>query len=154
MSFEYPYFAVVVSAVLAMVLGIIWYHPKCQGTRWLIARGVDAKETAKPAETGIVFSFILWLLAACFYGFLVSLLDISTSLPALISLSCLLWVAFAMPPILMGSIYTGYPFQAAAIDAAYHLTGYYIFAVCFSILGDRVVETTLDLGRTASASIQ
>lgn len=146
MSFEYPYIAVIASAALAMILGVIWYHPKCQGTRWLLARGLSADEPAKTSEARIVFSFILWLLAACFYGFLVSLLDISTSLPALISLSCLLWVAFSMPPILMGSIYTGYPFQAAAIDAAYHLAGYYVFAICFTFLGDRVVETTLNIG--------
>lgn len=140
LSFEYPYYAAIISAVFALVLGIIWYHPKCQGTRWLAARGMKAEEASKPSEVSLVISFLLWLLAACFYGFLASFLELS-SLPALISLSCLLWVAFSMPPILMGSIYTGYPFQAAAIDAAYHLTGYYIFALCFAVLGSHVIST-------------
>ena len=49
----------------------------------------------------------------------------------LISLSCLLWVGFAMPPILMGAFYTGYPIKAAAIDSAYQLAGYYMFAVVY-----------------------
>jgi hypothetical protein len=40
----------------------------------------------------------------------------------------LLWVAFSMPPTLMSALYTGYPFEAMAIDASYQLGGYYIFA--------------------------
>ena len=103
------------------------------------ARGIN-KNGGKPSAVQILYSLILWLLAACFYGFMAALLGIET-LPALISLSCLLWVAFAMPPIIMGSIYTGYPFQAAAIDAAYQLGGYYMFALCFSVLGGYVIET-------------
>lgn len=47
----------------------------------------------------------------------------------LFALACLLWVAFALPPILMGALYTGYSFEAVSIDAAYHLGGYYIFAL-------------------------
>lgn len=45
------------------------------------------------------------------------------------ALACLLWVAFAMPPALMGALYTGYPFEAVAIDTSYQLGGYYIFAL-------------------------
>jgi hypothetical protein len=139
LTFEYPYLAVLVSALVAVGLGVLWYHPKCQGTRWLEARGIKTNG-GTPSVFHVASSFLLWLLAACFYAFVSSLLDI-TSLPALISLSCLLWVAFSMPPILMGSIYTGYPFQAAAIDAAYHLGGYYMFALCFAVFGGQVVET-------------
>jgi len=132
LPFEYPYIAVLVSAVLAFVLGILWYHPKMMGARWIEARGVSADTSTKPSPLNAVFSFLLWLLAACFYAFLVSLLGID-QFPHFISLACLLWVAFAMPPILMGSLLTGYPFQAAAIDSAYQLSGYYVFALVFSL---------------------
>lgn len=132
LSFEYPYISVLISSVLAFALGILWYHPKMMGKRWTEARGVAADANVKPSSTNAIFTFLLWLLAACFYAFLVSLLGID-EFPHYISLACLLWVAFAMPPILMGSLLTGYPFQAAAIDAAYQLSGYYVFALVFSL---------------------
>lgn len=141
-SLEYPVWAVIISAVSAALLGILWYHPKCQGGKWLEARGVTngtKNGVMGPSFLRVGVSFLLWLLAACFYAFLVTLLDLE-SLPALISVSCLLWVAFAMPPVVMGSIYTGYPFSAAAIDAAYQLGGYYVLALCFSFLGHYTVE--------------
>ena len=33
-----------------------------------------------------------------------------------------------MPPTVMGSLYTGVSFEAIAIDMAYQLGGYYVFA--------------------------
>ena len=77
---------------------------------------------------------MLWMLASCFYTFLVIIMGLESS-PALVCLSCLLWVAFAMPPTVMGAFYTGYPFNAVAIDSAYQLAGYYLFAVTHIGLG-------------------
>jgi hypothetical protein len=39
-----------------------------------------------------------------------------------------------MPPIVMGSLYTGYPFNAVAIDASYQLAGYYALGLTHIIL--------------------
>jgi hypothetical protein len=134
LPFEYPYMAVLVSSVLAFILGLLWYHPKIMGGRWREARGIASDSNVKPTSASAIFSFLLWFIAACFYGFLVTLLEVD-DLPSLISLACLLWVAFAMPPVLMGTLLTGYPFQAAAIDSAYQLGGYYVFSLVFSVLG-------------------
>lgn len=130
--FEYPVSAVIASAFLAFALGMFWYHPKVMGTKWMEARGIKV-EKMKPSIVQIALSLVLWLFSACFYAFLVGLLDIQ-EFPALVSLACLLWVAFTMPPVLMGAMYSGYPFQAAAIDSAYQLAGYYIFAIMFAFL--------------------
>ncbi|MCB1555848.1 MAG: DUF1761 domain-containing protein [Alphaproteobacteria bacterium] len=125
---DFPYLQTFVSALLAFGLGLVWYHPKMMGTTWLAARGKTNETTKRFPPMTAVISFLLWLIGASFYSFLLSIMDIST-VNAMLSLSCLLWVAFAMPPIVMGSLYTGYPFQAAAIDSAYQLGGYYIFAL-------------------------
>lgn len=68
------------------------------------------------------------MLAACFYAFLAQFLGVDKA-AGYFCLSCLLWVAFSMPPTLMSSLYTGYPFEAMAIDTSYQLGGYYIFAL-------------------------
>ncbi|MCB9988553.1 MAG: DUF1761 domain-containing protein [Rhodospirillales bacterium] len=128
-----PYLETVVSTIAAFILGIVWYHPKVMGERWVAARGCSLDEMKNFPRKSVLISFFLWLLAAFFYSFLVSALQIN-SWDTMFSLSCLLWVAFAMPPILMGSLFTGYPFQAAAIDAAYQLAGYYMFAATHFVL--------------------
>jgi hypothetical protein len=97
------------------------------GKRWIEARG-KTMDDIKPKAFPSAVSFVLWMLSACFYSFLILIMGLDSS-PGLICLSCLLWVAFAMPPTVMGAFYTGYPFNAVAIDSAYQLAGYYIFAV-------------------------
>lgn len=130
---DFPYLETIISGLLAFILGWVWYHPKVLGKRWIEARGRQAGDI-QPQPFPSVISFVLWMLAACFYTFLVVIMDLESE-PALICLSCLLWVAFAMPPTVMGAFYTGYPFNAVAIDSAYQLAGYYIFAMTHIILG-------------------
>ncbi len=132
MEFALPITSTLVSGVFAFLLGVLWYHPKVLGTRWLEARGGSAMEI-KPVWRTVILSLMLWIVAACFYSFLADLLNI-TDVPGFFSLSCLLWVAFAMPPLLMGALYTGYAFEAVSIDAAYQLAGYYVFALVHVLL--------------------
>lgn len=119
-------------AVFAFVLGLVWYHPKVLGGRWLEARDLKV-EDFKTHSNPFVLSFPLWFLTALFYTFLVMTMQIQS--PAEVFLfSCLLWVAFAMPPIVMGSLYTGYPFNAVSIDASYQLAGYYALGLVHIVL--------------------
>jgi len=110
-------------ALVAFVLGLVWYHPKVLGARWLEARDLQPTDMKRHSNP-FMLSFPLWFLTALFYSFLIVSMGIDGP-PELFLFSCLLWVAFAMPPIVMGSLYTGYPFNAVAIDASYQLAGYY-----------------------------
>jgi len=126
-SLDINFTAFFLSGFLAFVLGVVWYHPKVLGARWMEARGLDPK-AAKVSPLPFIASFFLWTLSACFFAFLASFLEVNSA-AGYFCLACLLWVAFAMPPTLMSALYTGYPFEAMSIDAAYQLGGYYIFAV-------------------------
>ena len=127
LDIEINFLAFLLSGVLSFLLGLVWYHPKVMGKRWMEVRGVTQPATAK-SPLPFVASFFLWVLAACFYSFLAYFLGINNE-AGYFCLSCLLWVAFSMPPTLMGALYTGYPFEAVAIDTSYQLGGYYIFAL-------------------------
>lgn len=116
--------AFALAGLAAFLLGLLWYHPKILGGRWNEVRG-DATRGRSPLF--LVSSFFLWTLSACFYAFLAEFLGIDTA-AGFFCLSCLLWVAFSMPPTLMSALYTGYPFEAMAIDTSYQLGGYYLFA--------------------------
>ena len=130
---NFPYLETVLSGICAFLLGLFWYHPRIMGRRWIEARGKTLSDVRQSALLHIV-SFVLWMLAACFYTFLIVIMGLEAS-SSLICLSCLLWVAFAMPPTVMGAFYTGYPFNAVAIDSAYQLGGYYIFALAHIAVG-------------------
>ena len=130
---DFPYLQTVVAGSLAFALGWVWYHPRMLGSAWISARsqgGVHARSKGFFS----VASFMLWMVSSCFYSFLIIIMDLQNP-ASFICLACLLWVAFAMPPTLMGALYTGYPFNAAAIDSAYQLAGYYIFALVHIWLG-------------------
>lgn len=122
---DFPYIQTVISGTAAYLLGWAWYNPRIMGKRWLEARGKSAGEFHPKAHHSLI-TFALWMLSACFYSFLA--LGLAPN-PGLICLSCLLWVAFSMPSTVMGALYTGYPMNAVAIDSAYQLCGYYIFAL-------------------------
>ncbi|QQG36087.1 MAG: DUF1761 domain-containing protein [Micavibrio aeruginosavorus] len=124
---DFPYTATLASAIGAFALGLLWYHPKVMGRRWMELRGLTADDIkVKPLQ--YVSTLLLWFLAAAFFSFFVDMLNIS-KVHEFISLACLLWVAFSMPPTVMGSLYTGVSFEAIAIDMAYQLGGYYVFAM-------------------------
>lgn len=124
------------SGVLAFLLGVIWYHPKVMGKRWVELRGMEP-DALKPSILPIVATFFLWTLAACFYAFLAAFLEVDSA-AGYFCLSCLLWVAFSMPPTLMGGLYTGQALESVAIDTSYQLGGYYVFAavhIAFLMMG-------------------
>lgn len=124
---SFPYAATLPSALGAFALGLLWYHPKVMGRRWMELRGLTADDIkVKPVQ--YLTTLFLWLLAAAFFSFFVDVLKID-DVHEFISLACLIWVAFSMPPTVMGSLLTGASFEAVAIDMAYQLGGYYVFAI-------------------------
>ncbi len=122
----------VIGAFAAFLLGVIWYHPKILGERWLGARGKTVLDI-RAASSPFIVTYPLWLLTALFFVFMVMFFHIDSAAEIFL-LACLLWVAFAMPPLLMARLYTGYPFEAVAIDASYQLAGYYAIAITYVML--------------------
>ena len=119
-------------AVTAFLLGLVWYHPKVLGAKWLEARQMNPDEIRRHSSP-FILSFPLWFLTSLFYVFIAVTMKVHAPEEVFL-LSCLLWVAFAMPPIVMSSLYTGYPFNAVAIDASYQLGGYYALGLIYIIM--------------------
>lgn len=121
-----------ISALFAFLLGLVWYHPKVLGSKWVESRGKTWADL--PKSSTFVISFPLWFLTSLFFTFMVIYFHIDTTSEMLL-LACMLWVAFAMPPIVMGQLYTGDPFNAVAVDATYQLAGYYVIGLTHVVLG-------------------
>ena len=58
------YLAIVLAALIPMVLGYIWYHPKVLGTAWMNSLGITEeklKEGNMGMIMGLAFSLALFL---------------------------------------------------------------------------------------------
>ena len=65
-NFSMNWLAILVSALIPLVIGAIWYHPKVFGTAWMHATGItEAKiKTMSPAKAyilAVLLSIILSL---------------------------------------------------------------------------------------------
>lgn len=123
--------AILVSALLAFLLGFLWYSPAMFGKAWLQAIG--KKEEDVEANMGQhAVSIVGWLVAAFIYGFLITHIFIN-GIQDYLFLSVALWGAYMMPPKAMAMMKGGFNTKLLWIDGGYHLAGYILFAVIFRI---------------------
>ena len=63
-SFGVNYLAVVVAAVIALVIGFIWYSPPVFGNRWMAYLGTTQAQLGNPGPTGMAVGIVASLLNA------------------------------------------------------------------------------------------
>ena len=64
MNFGVNYLAVVVAAVVALVIGFIWYSPRVFGNRWMAYLGTTQAQLGNPGPTGMLVGVVASLLNA------------------------------------------------------------------------------------------
>jgi len=57
------FWAVLVSAVVALILGMFWYSPKLFGPAWLKAAGISRKAAEKTHKEGMGKSMVIYLIS-------------------------------------------------------------------------------------------
>ena len=92
-SFGVNYLAVVVAAVVALVIGFIWYSPQVLGKRWMAYLGTTQAQLGNPGPSGIAVGVVASLLNAWVLAVL-SLNLGGTSLTDGIMLGALAWLGF------------------------------------------------------------
>lgn len=60
--------AVFVSAILAFILGWLWYSPKVFGTKWAEGVGISIEDSEQPRTSALITQFIGTLLLAWVVG--------------------------------------------------------------------------------------
>jgi len=110
------YWAVLVAAVVAFVMGGLWYSPLLFGKAWVRLRGMDSAEAGggqmRPAE--ILAELVRGLIVAVVLGGLVVHLGVVNSLSA-ISLGLAVWIGFQATSIVGSVIHEDYPWRLYAI---------------------------------------
>lgn len=128
---HFSYIKTGLSAFVAFMLGILWFHPKIMGEKWAETTGyINVKQ---PTPAIYFVTLLLWVLSAGVYTFLTQFLTPPT-IGALLGLSTFLWVGFVLPSILISGLYLKRNFLAMAVDSSYFLAGLYLFAVIHDVL--------------------
>ena len=129
---EFPLLQTVISAVVAFILGIVWYNPVLMGQKTAEIHAEEKKGYKAPFYVYIV-AVLLWALSACVYSFLTSFLT-PPSIQSLLGLSTFLWVGFILPATLLNGLFSGKHFSVMAVDSSYFLAALYLFAVIHNVI--------------------
>src|SRR5438094_6313851 len=92
-NFGVNYLAVVVAAVVALVIGFIWYSPAVFGKRWMAYLGTTQAQLGNPGPTGMAVGIVASLVNAWVLAVL-SLNLGGKSITDGIMLGALAWLAF------------------------------------------------------------
>ncbi len=136
------YLAVLVSTLVMMVLGALWYGPLF-GKQWIALMGFDPEKVREAQEAGMKSmwrSYALMALGALCMSFVLShtLIFASTYLhsegiAAGIQVGFWTWLGFIAPVTLGSVIWEGKPWTLWAINAGYYLTGLLAIGVLLAL---------------------
>jgi hypothetical protein len=128
------YWAVLVSTVVAFVMGGLWYSPLLFGKAWAKLRGMDSAEAAgtqmRPPE--ILAEFIRGLIVAVVLAGFVVHLGVVNWVGA-ISLGLAVWIGFQATSIVGSVVHEQYPVKLYAIHTGDALTKTLVMAVILGV---------------------
>ena len=139
MSFAINGWAVLVSVVISMVSGSLWYNPKTFFPVWWKGIG-KADQGVEPGNGNMAVTWILTILAgavqALFVGLFVNWLGpVFGGVNAVngLLIGFLLWFGFIMPTYLVNKLFAGHGFTVWAIETGNHLVNFLLFGLLFGI---------------------
>jgi hypothetical protein len=115
--------AIIVAAVVAFLLGGLWYSPLLFARQWMDAHAHSPEDVARmkadaPRAYGI--SFVAFLVMAFILQMLLNHLDAHSWQKGALW-AAHLWLGFAVTIGLMANVYSGKKFSVFLIDAGYQL---------------------------------
>ncbi len=120
---EINFLAVFVVAVVAFLLGAVWYSPLLFAKQWMQVHGyTPEKLKAMQAQTKRAYavSFVSLLVLAGALAILVAITHMLSAIAG-IMLGVLCWLGFAATIGLMANMYSDKPLKAFLLDAGYQL---------------------------------
>ena len=92
-NFGVNYLAVVVAAIVALVVGFVWYSPRVFGNRWMAYLGTTQAQLGNPGPTGMAVGVVASLINA----WVIAVLGLNLGGKALtdgVLLGILVWLGF------------------------------------------------------------
>jgi hypothetical protein len=111
-SQHFNWLAIIVSTVVAFLLGWLWYSPKILGKPWAAGTGIALDENSKPPALAMITQIIGTFLLACIVYFLCS---INASMVLFLVVLCLVFLAASQ------ALFSHKTLPAVCIDQGYVL---------------------------------
>ncbi len=121
--------AVLVSAIAAMVIGFLWYSPILFANPWMRLMGFDPSDKAKIAEmqkgAGKIYglAFVASLASAVVLAKIIAVTSI-VSIPYGMKVGFAVWLGFVTTVQLTGALFGKQPTKLYAINTGYQLVCY------------------------------
>jgi hypothetical protein len=117
------FLAVVVAAVVAFLIGGLWYSPLLFAKQWVKAHGYNDEQVAemqKGAGKAYAVTLVCDFLIALAIAVLIGYIHMERCVQGL-KLGLLIWAGFAFPLGLIASMFSGKRIAVFVIDTAYQL---------------------------------
>jgi len=129
--FEVTLVPILIAAIVNVVLGMIWYHPKVFGSAWMACLGLTP-EQKEAGKKKMWISTALAFLAAMVVAYVMNYFGIAWGVfdwIGAIELGFWCWVGFAAPAMLGMVLWEQKPFKYFAIVSGYWLVSFISIAV-------------------------
>ena len=125
------FLAVIISALVAFIIGGLWYSPILFGNAWMKSSGMIEKDIKKQKSKGMgkmyFIGFLMALVTAYILSHFVQYVGVSTFYDAL-ELACWIWLGFIAPISLGVVLWEGKSFKFYLINVAYNLVSLALMA--------------------------
>lgn len=122
---------IVGAAVAAVIIGILWYHPKVFGTAWMRMTNITP-EMAEKGKKRMPLMAIVGLLAAMLIAWVMSYVGILLGVYdwfSALELGFWCWVGFVAPTMLGMVLWDQKPFKLYLINVFYWLVAFLVMAL-------------------------
>ncbi len=132
------YLAVLVSAIVSIIIGSLWYSPLLFGNAWMKAGGISMKEMEKAKKKGMgrlyFAAFIGSLVMAFVLGIFIKLVGIGSFLEGM-QIGFWLWLGFIVPVLLGSVLWEGRSVKYYLINVSYQLVNLALMGGILAVLG-------------------
>ena len=118
------YLAILVSSVVSMMLGALWYSPLLFGKEWMKLMGIDEKKMKGMKKKGVAKSYILGFIGNLITTFVLAHFVRYTGAESFIDgmqTALLIWIGFVATVMLGTILWEGKPVRLYLINSAYYL---------------------------------
>lgn len=120
---QHNYLAILVAAIVAFLIGGLWYSPMLFAKQWMAAHAHTPEDVARmkaDAPRAYAISFVALLVMAAILQLLLNHLGVR-NWGGGVAWAAHIWLGFAATIGLMANVYSGKKFSVFIIDAGYQL---------------------------------
>ncbi len=118
------YWAVLVSAIVSMIIGMIWYNPSVFGSIWMKGIGKNEKDMQKDKEKGMAWRYIFALISSLVMSFILAhVVDYTeaVSIGRGLEAGFWIWLGFIATTMTGMVLWEGKPWKVYFINAGFYL---------------------------------